>query len=103
MLEVYQNFHAQILDPDRFMVVVAAWLLCAVVGMVTGPMHGNANSFLCLVTDVTLGRFGARLDKKGRKVAALSFRGMIFTIFALFIALTFGTAAVQLRSCFLGN
>lgn len=96
MLETLQNFQSQILDPDRFMMIAAAWLLCAIVGMVTGPMHGNANSFLCLITDATLGRLGARLDNKERKAGTLGFRGLMFTIFALFIALTFGQSTAKL-------
>jgi len=85
-----------LLDPERFPVAMAAWLLAGIVGMVTGPMHGNANPFLWLVFDKTLGKIGGRLDKRERAGPDLLFRGFILTMMGVMAAFGIGLFATEL-------
>lgn len=74
-----------IMDPDRIYTAMGAIILCAVVGMVTGPMHGNANPFLWKIANALFGRVGTKLDRPHRKPADLMFRGFILLIPALLL------------------
>ncbi len=88
MEHVFIEIHSQLLDPDRIPVAMAAWLLAGIVGMITGPMHGHAYSFVWLVFDKTFGRIGGRLDNRDRAAADLFFRGFVFTM--MMVVASFG-------------
>lgn len=75
MEELLLQWHAQLMNPERVPVLLAAFLLCAVAGMVVGPLRGNANPFLWGVLDALFGAFGDRLDRPRRRRPDLMFRG----------------------------
>lgn len=95
MIEYLSDLHSQLIDPERFAVVLLALLLCAVVGMVTGPMHGNANPFLWGAVNGLFGRLGKRLDRTQRPPADLMMRGFALTVFVLVLVYFIGQAAAE--------
>ena len=92
----FATFHAQIMDGDRIPLALAAILLTLVIGLIIGPIAGNANPLLWLIIDKIFGGFGDRLDRTHRAPADLMFRGFIVTAFVLFIALYAGTLAEKI-------
>lgn len=78
-----EGLHGLLFDVERIPFAIFAILLTLIVGMVTGPMHGNANPFLWLVIDKVFGGFGDKLDKPARPAADLLFRG--FIVFAVVV------------------
>lgn len=90
MIDFLVNWHTNFLDPDRIPTALAAILLCVVVGMITGPIAGNANAFLWFFIDRLFGRAGDKLDKPSRPAADLLFRGFLVTIIVLILAALFG-------------
>lgn len=96
MQEFFQHIYGQLLDPERIPVAMAAWLLAGIVGLITGPMHGNANPFLWLALDKTLGKVGGRLDRRDRSGADLLFRGFILTLICVLGAYGLGLLAERL-------
>lgn len=84
------EIHAQIMDIDRVPYLVGAILLTMIVGMITGPIAGNANSLLWGICDVLFGRVGDRMDKSTRSRSDLMFRGFLFTVVILFFTLLLG-------------
>ncbi len=87
MLELYTQLHTQIFDADRIPYAIAAIFLSMVVGMVTGPLAGNANPLLWGVLDGMFGGFGARLDRLHRSKHDLMFRGFLLTAFMIVFCL----------------
>lgn len=90
MIDFLPEIHGYILDPSRFSTLLMAILLTAVTGMVTGPMHGNANPFYRAVFDGIFGGVGARLDRAERRPADLMFRGLFFVTIVLALTLFIG-------------
>ncbi len=90
MQEFFHSIHMQLLDPERIPVAMAAWLLAGIIGMITGPMHGNAYPFVWVVYDKTFGKIGGRLDKKDRKASDLFFRGFILTMMGVIVSYVIG-------------
>lgn len=89
MDELY-HLHGLLLDADRFPLLVASILLCAVVGMISGPLAGNAMPFIWHIYAALFGKFGDRLDKKTRQRPDLMFRGFVICMVALLVALVLG-------------
>lgn len=94
MKEFLLQWHADFLDPDRVPFAIAAIILSAIIGMISGPLigSGNANPFLWLLLDKLLGKTGERLDKPQRSKADLMLRGLFITIFTILIAAGIGKA-----------
>ena len=80
------------MDPDRIPYLIAAILLTVVAGMITGPVAGNANSFIWWFFDALFGRIGDRMDRVNRKKTDLEFRGLLFIVVLLLFALLSGQA-----------
>ncbi len=78
------------MDVDRVPYLVGAILLTMILGMVTGPIAGNANSLLWGALDFLFGRIGDRMDKNTRSRSDLMFRGFLFTSVILLFALFLG-------------
>lgn len=78
------------IDPDRIYTAMGAIILCAVVGMITGPMHGNANPLLWKLVTALFGRVGMKLDRPQRSAPDLMFRGFIVLIPALLLFFALG-------------
>ncbi len=82
--------------PERLTTVLAALAVVSIVGMVTGPSHGNANPWLWLFVGKTFGGIGDRLDRKQRREADLVFRGFFITVAAMVLSFALGQAAQTL-------
>ncbi len=83
-------------DPDRVYAAMAALLLCVVVGVITGPMHGNANPFLWKLVSGVFGGTGSRLDRTQRAAGDLMFRGFALLVVVLVFFFIIGEAAAKL-------
>lgn len=94
MIDFLQNWHSAFLDPERIPFVIAAILITAIIGMISGPLvgTGNANPFMWLVFDKAFGGVGERMNKTRRAKADLVFRGFLITALALLIAAALGKA-----------
>ena len=93
MLEELKSFHEDIIDPSRFPVAMVAILIVTLVGMIRGPLGGNAMPFYWHITEILFGKFGARMDKLGRKKGDLVFRGFVFTVFVVLFSFMLGKVA----------
>lgn len=87
-----QTIHDQIFDPARLPVAVCAILIVCVIGVLTGPLFGNANPVFWRSVDFLFGPLGSRLDKTERKAGDLMTRGTIITITGLIMAFLVGQA-----------
>lgn len=92
------DFLSQItlIDPGRLPVAMLALVLTALPGIVTGPMHGQANPFLWFAADKFFGGLGGRLDRRERVAGDLVFRGFFITVAAILFAWILGNAAAEL-------
>lgn len=90
--ELLKQWHASFLDVDRIPFAIAAMLVTAIIGMISGPLFGNTYPALWIVFDKLFGGLGDRLDKAQRQKADLMFRGFLVTAFAIFIAAGIGKA-----------
>lgn len=93
-LSVFHQFPIQ----DRFAVAVLALVLSAFTGLAAAPLGGNANPFLWIVLDRTVGALGGRLDKRERTAADLMTRGMIVTVLGVVLAGVLGGLAALLAA-----
>ena len=84
------QFHEHIIDADRIPVIIAAIFITIVVGMVSGPLRGNANPFFWQFYELLFGTIGDRLYNTRRSRSDLAFRSLIITVFALFFAFMLG-------------
>lgn len=89
--EIYQMIHEQIFDPARLPVAVAALLIVSIIGVIAGPLFGNANPLFWRSIDFLFGPLGSRLDKTERKASDLHMRGFIITVTAMVMAFLVGT------------
>jgi len=88
----FQTLHEQIFDPARLPVAAAAIVIVALIGVMTGPLFGNANPLFWRTVDFLFGPLGSKLDKTERKAADLVTRGTIITITGVIIAFLVGQA-----------
>ena len=82
-------------SPDRVPLAMAAVLAVTVIGVVSGPVMGNANPFLWAVTDKLLGGLGQRLDRRQRNANDLILRGFFLTMLGLAVFFLAGRFAQQ--------
>lgn len=85
------------MDVDRIPTILMALLLCVVVGMITGPLTGNANPLMWRLYDLMFGKLGDRMDRKNRSRADLMFRGLMLSVFALAMAALIGKLFNQVQ------
>jgi adenosylcobinamide-phosphate synthase len=86
----FLQWHSYIMDIDRIPTLLAAILLSCIVGVITGPLLGNANPFLWNAFGKIFGGFGDRLNRGSRPQGDLILRGFLITIVALALALVLG-------------
>ncbi len=98
MKEFFLNLPQAMYDPDRVYTAMAAVILCAVVGMITGPMHGNTNPFLWKLVNGLFGGVGSRLDRTQRHAGDLMFRGFFLLVVALLAVFVVAEGAVKLAA-----
>ena len=87
MLENLDHLHAMIFHPDRIPVAIAALAVVTVIGMLTGPLAGNANPFIWRVIDILFGPLGRKLNNPGRSLNELAMRGFFLTVLGMGFAL----------------
>lgn len=87
MFESFSQLHTYVFDADRIPLLIAAILVTVVVGMIAGPLRGNAYPFFWQVIDGFFGGIGDKMDRSHRKRGALIFRGFLVTAFVLVITL----------------
>ena len=85
-----QGIHDQIFDPARLPVAVGAILIVCVIGVLTGPLFGNANPLFWRTVDFLFGPLGSRLDKTERKAGDLITRGTIIALTGAIMAFLLG-------------
>lgn len=77
-------------EVDRLSFAIPGIMLAMVLGVLTGPRFHNCFPGLWVVFDSIFGSLGKRLDKLSRPAADLTFRGIIWTLIAVFIAYALG-------------
>ncbi len=77
------------MDVDRIPFAIIAILITIVIGMITGPIAGNANPLWWGIIDRLFGRFGDKGYKPSRKRGDLAFRGFLVTALILLFTLGF--------------
>jgi len=96
IVDLYTQLHALVFNPDRIPTALAAICLSMIVGMVTGPLAGNANPFFWGIIDKVFGRLGDRLDRLRRHRADLMFRGFLLMAFVLVFGLILAKICIDL-------
>ncbi len=99
-LSELQALHHYLFIPERIPLAMAALLLAALVGVVTGPLWGNASPLFWIVVNKVLGGFGAKLDRVQRKPGDLMIRGFVLTLIGLLIFYAAGRGATVLVQAF---
>ncbi len=90
MLDIYTQWHEALFDFQRIPFALSAIILTMIVGLVIGPLAGNANSLLSALISKVFGVFGDRLDRLSRKKGDLIFRGFVLTAFCVVILAVIG-------------
>lgn len=90
-----QNF---MYEPERIYTAMAAIFLVCIVGIFTGPMHGNANPFLWKLVNRGVGMLGSRLNRPQRAVADRAFRGFVLLVIVVFLMFLLGNSLGQLAA-----
>lgn len=98
MKEFFLNLPQTMYDPDRVYTAMTAIMLCAVIGMITGPMHGNTSPFLWKLVNGLFGGVGSRLDRTQRRAGDLMFRGFFLLVVALLTVFVVAEGAVKLAA-----
>ncbi|MGQ0527795.1 MAG: cobalamin biosynthesis protein [Alphaproteobacteria bacterium] len=98
----FSDLFSDFLDFQRIPYALAAVFLSVLLGMISGPLAGNANPLFWAVVDRFLGGFGVRMDKKHRPAPDLMFRGFIISFAALGIALLYIWLGYRARWTVLG-
>ncbi|MBL4804234.1 MAG: cobalamin biosynthesis protein [Alphaproteobacteria bacterium] len=83
MHNFFTQWHRLFLDTDRVPELIMVIVICAVAGMITGPLMGNANPLFWNVLGGVFGGLGDKLDRKKRHYADLMSRGLILTTIIL--------------------
>lgn len=90
MPELFLDLHQHIMDPDRIPYAIMAILIAAIMGIITGPLFGNAYPMTWIIFDKIFGNLGDKMDKPGRAKGDLIFRGFMVSAIALVFALMIG-------------
>ena len=93
----FEKITAEIASPDRLLVAVIAILMAGVVGLITGPLAGNANPYFWSLFDRILGNTARRAYIKDKPLSTLIFRGTFFTCGFILLAALFGAGLYLLK------
>ena len=96
MNETLTQLNAYLIEAERIPVAILSIVITMVVGMITGPLRGNANPFFWQFYDLFFGTLGDRLDKPQRPRGDLIFRGFILTVFGVVMAFMIGRVVQRL-------
>ncbi len=92
ILNFFRDLHSYIFDPERLPVAAAALCVVVFVGLVFGPLAGNANPLFWRTVDFLFGPMGSKLDKTERKAGDLLTRGTIITVTGMILSFLVGRA-----------
>ena len=92
MIEDLKNLHEMLFEPTRIPVAMAAIIIVTLVGMIRGPLGGNAMPFYWHITEILFGKLGHKMDKPNRKRGDLIFRGFLFSVFVVLFSYFLGKA-----------
>lgn len=92
MIDWIENIHAQIFVPERLPIAMAALLIVTLLGMIRGPLGGNAMPFFWHIIEIIFGGLGKRMNKAGRPKGDLIFRGFVLSVLVLFFTFGVGKA-----------
>jgi adenosylcobinamide-phosphate synthase len=84
------QLHTQIMDVNRIPVIVMALALTGGLGLIMGPLSGNANPALWWGLDSIFGKLGERMDRPQRARADLLFRSFFFSMLVIVTAAALG-------------
>jgi adenosylcobinamide-phosphate synthase len=87
----FDKIIGEVASEDRLLTAIFAILLAACVGLITGPVGGNANPALWNFVDRIFGGLARKTYNTDRSPSSLAFRGGFFTI--LYIVLAFAIGA----------
>ncbi|HPQ51257.1 MAG TPA: cobalamin biosynthesis protein [Alphaproteobacteria bacterium] len=91
---MFDLFVFHIFSSDRLSAVAIALIMVSLIGMMVGPVWGNANPLLWSLLDKICGGLVARTYNRNRSMASLHFRGAI--LLTLYLLITGIIAAVAL-------
>ena len=86
----FATFINDIASPDRLLTAVIAVLMAGVVGLITGPLSGNANPYFWALFDRIVGGVARKAYIKDKPLSALLFRGTLFSVLFLIVSASFG-------------
>jgi adenosylcobinamide-phosphate synthase len=92
-----QKIIEDIASPDRLLVAIIALLMVGIVGLITGPLSGNANPYFWALFDRILGNTARKAYIKEKSVSSLLFRGTFFTTAFIVLAAAFGAGLYMLE------
>ncbi len=87
MFDSFSQLHTYVFDADRIPLLIGAVMVTVVVGVITGPLRGNAYPFFWHIIDSFFGSIGDKMDRPHRRKGDLVFRGFLLTAFVLFLCL----------------
>lgn len=91
IFQIFSTLHAQVFDSARLPVAVCALLIVSIVGVLTGPLGGNANPVLWRAVDFMFGPVGSKLGNTQRTRGDLMTRGLIVCLMGLIISFLAGS------------
>lgn len=94
MIEVIHNLPSYIFNADRLPVAIGAMLIVCLAGVLTGPLANNAAPLYWRLIDALFGKAGAKMDKPGREVGDLAFRGFILCTVMMGLSFLIGRSGV---------
>lgn len=97
MNEIISRTLGDIASPDRLLTALMALLLVALLGLITGPLLGNANPLLWTLLDKLFGGLGRKAYRPERSPASLALRGAIFMLPFAITAIAIGFLVSQLH------
>ncbi len=98
MFKSLLEIHGSIMDAERIPYLIIAILATIVIGMIIGPVAGNANSLFYGLFDILFGKMGDRMDRLNRSKSDLVFRGFLFSSFIMFFSLVLASCSEIIKS-----
>lgn len=86
-IQDYIPFDFHFLDIERVPLAIAGLFASCLIGVIMGPIRGNANPLYWHITSMIFGRFGDKLDRSERNRADLIFRGFLLTMLVLAVTI----------------
>ena len=92
MFEVFQNILDSLWDPQRIPVAAIALLISVFLGLLVGPVGGDATPLFWRIMHGLFGGLGKRMDKAGRPRGDLILRGFFIAVAGFTVSFFIGQA-----------